>query len=202
MKNNKSRSFSDRSTQITSSSSNKTLSTSSIKKSRISLKCSQIENALMIKEYDDVYKSECHDNIDNEINIYADTELITIEVNLLCNFDDNKILTIPMSLSQSTTIEDVVNRAIEIFNEKDYEITIKKKNFIVKLINDIKLFYVKPSKKNKTPKFDYPPFAHKTTLGIIPYTRLSLFSKEGVIAIEFTQKKEQKSSCVKRCIIF
>ena len=200
MKKNISLSFSDRSTQITSSSSNKTLSTLSMKKSRISLKCSQIENALMIKEYDDVYKSECHDNIDNEINLY--TELANIEVNLLCNFDDNKIFTIPMSLSQSTTIEEVFTRAIEIFNEKDYEITIKKQSFIVKLINDIKLFYVKPSKKNKTPKFDYPPFDSKTTLGILPYTRLSLFSKEGVMAIELTKKKEQKSTCVKRCIIF
>ena len=200
MKKNISLSFSDRSTQITSSSSNKTLSTLSMKKSRISLKCSQIENALMIKEYDDVYKSECHDNIDNEINLY--TELANIEVNLLCNFDDNKIFTIPMSLSQSTTIEEVFTRAIEIFNEKDYEITIKKRSFIVKLINDIKLFYVKPSKKNKTPKFDYPPFDSKTTLGILPYTRLSLFSKEGVMAIELTKKKEQKSTCVKRCIIF
>ena len=200
MKKNISRSFSDRSTQITSSSSNKTLSTLSMKKSRISLKCSQIENALMIKEYDDVYKSECHDNIDNEINLY--TELANIEVNLLCNFDDNKIFTIPMSLSQSTTIEEVFTRAIEIFNEKDYEITIKKQSFIVKLINDIKLFYVKPSKKNKTPKFDYPPFDSKTTLGILPYTRLSLFSKEGVMAIELTKKKEQKSTRVKRCIIF
>ena len=200
MKKNISRSFSDRSTQITSSSSNKTLSTLSMKKIRISLKCSQIENALMIKEYDDVYKSECHDNIDNEINLY--TELANIEVNLLCNFDDNKIFTIPMSLSQSTTIEEVFTRAIEIFNEKDYEITIKKQSFIVKLINDIKLFYVKPSKKNKTPKFDYPPFDSKTTLGILPYTRLSLFSKEGVMAIELTKKKEQKSTCVKRCIIF
>ena len=171
-----------------------------MKKSRISLKCSQIENALMIKEYDDVYKSECHDNIDNEINLY--TELANIEVNFLCNFDDNKIFTIPMSLSQSTTIEEVFTRAIEIFNEKDYEITIKKQSFIVKLINDIKLFYVKPSKKNKTPKFDYPPFDSKTTLGILPYTRLSLFSKEGVMAIELTKKKEQKSTCVKRCIIF
>ena len=200
MKKNISLSFSDRSTQITSSSSNKTLSTLSMKKSRISLKCSQIENALMIKEYDDVYKSECHDNIDNEINLY--TELANIEVNFLCNFDDNKIFTIPMSLSQSTTIEEVFTRAIEIFNEKDYEITIKKQSFIVKLINDIKLFYVKPSKKNKTPKFDYPPFDSKTTLGILPYTRLSLFSKEGVMAIELTKKKEQKSTCVKRCIIF
>lgn len=200
MKKNISRSFSDRSTQITSSSSNKTLSTLSMKKIRISLKCSQIENALMIKEYDDVYKSECHDNIDNDINLY--TELANIEVNLLCNFDDNKIFTIPMSLSQSTTIEEVFTRAIEIFNEKDYEITIKKQSFIVKLINDIKLFYVKPSKKNKTPKFDYPPFDSKTTLGILPYTRLSLFSKEGVMAIELTKKKEQKSTCVKRCIIF
>ena len=202
MKKNISRSFSDRSTQITSSSSNKTLNTSSMKKSRISLKCSQIENALMIKEYENVYKSECHDNIDNEINLYTDTELANIEVNILCNFDDNKIFTIPMSLSQSTTIEEVFTRAIEIFNEKDYEITIKKQSFSVKLINDIKLFYIKPSKKNKTPKFDYPPFDYKTTLGILPYTRLSLFSKEGVMAIELTKKKEQKSTCVKRCIIF
>lgn len=202
MKKNISRSFSDRSTQITSSSSNKTLNTSSMKKSRISLKCSQIENALMIKEYENVYKSECHDNIDNEINLYTDTELANIEVNILCNFDDNKIFTIPMSLSQSTTIEEVFTRAIEIFNEKDYEITIKKQSFSVKLINDIKLFYIKPSKKNKTPKFDYPPFDYKTTLGILPYTRLSLFSKEGVMAIELTKKKEQKSICVKRCIIF
>ena len=99
MKKNISLSFSDRSTQITSSSSNKTLSTLSMKKSRISLKCSQIENALMIKEYDDVYKSECHDNIDNEINLY--TELANIEVNLLCNFDDNKIF-ILISSSQNS----------------------------------------------------------------------------------------------------
>lgn len=193
---------SNRSTQIASSDSLKNMSmpSSNKKTSRFSLKVSQIENSQIIKEYDEIYKNEIEsENYCEDVELFKD---ISLEIHLFLHFDHNKIKTFSMSISSAKSINDLISKVIEDFNRDDYEIDIKKNKYSVKLVNNPNLYYIKPAKKNKLPKTDYPPFNSKLILSDLYTHRLSFLAKEGANCVNLTKIKDINKSNCKKCLIF
>lgn len=193
---------SNRSTQITSSDSLKNMSmpSSNKKTSRISLKVSQIENSQIIKEYDEIYKNESQsDNYCDDVDLFKD---IPLEINIVLHFDQDKIKTFSLSISSAKSVNDLINKVIDDFNRDDYEIVLKKNKFSVKLVNNPNLYYIKPAKKNKLPKTDYPPFNSKLPLSDLYTHKLSFLAKENANCVEFTKIRDINKSNCKKCLIF
>ena len=175
------------------------------KNSRLSLLINQQleQKSNSYNDYKEVYNNinennniieEEYENNNNLIN-----EKINIEINIIFEFEDT-IHTIFLNIDSNEKIINIIQKAIEEFNNKDFETDIKKKEFIIHL-NDVDLdkYKLKKSKKNKKPKNDYPPFNNECLLKDIDCKRFNLLFENNVVILN---KKITKDKNDNSCIFF
>ena len=77
-----------------------------------------------------------------------------------------------------------------------------KNEYKVQLNNDSNLYYIKPSKKNKLPKDDYPPFVNELPIKDCIYNNKNIFSliiKDNTKSINLIKNKK---TCGEGCLLF
>jgi hypothetical protein len=174
------------------------------KNSRLSLLINQQleQKSNSYNDYKEVYNNinennniieEEYENNNNLIN-----EKINIEINIIFEFEDT-IHTIFLNIDSNEKIINIIQKAIEEFNNKDFETIIKKKEFIIHLNDDLDKYKLKKSKKNKTPKNDYPPFNNECLLKDIDCKRFNLLFENNVVILN---KKITKDKNDNSCIFF
>lgn len=147
----------------------------------------------------------------NNVNINSNTNtntnvvyssLINVQVNLLLDFDGNKIQTYDIELQDTSSLNELITQVIEMFNNDEYTITLNKNEYKVQLNNDSNLYYIKPSKKNKFPKDDYPPFVNELPIKDCIYNNKNIFSliiKDNTKSINLIKNKK---TCGEGCLLF
>ena len=100
------------------------------------------------------------------------------------------------------TIKDVIKNTIQIFNENNYEIIKNDKTFVYYLNEESDKYLLKPSKKNKLPKDDYPPFNNDTNIENCDKTRFYLFYDEKDLECKEKISKDKKDDSSCNCLIF
>ena len=174
------------------------------KNSRLSLLINQQleQKSNSYNDYKEVYNNinennniieEEYENNNNLIN-----EKINIEINIIFEFEDT-IHTIFLNIDSNEKIINIIQKAIEEFNNIDFETIIKKKEFIIHLNDDLDKYKLKKSKKNKTPKNDYPPFNNECLLKDIDCKRFNLLFENNVVILN---KKITKDKNDNSCIFF
>ena len=174
------------------------------KNSRLSLLINQQieQKSNSYNDYKEVYNNINENNIiedENNNNLITEKINIEIEINIIFEFEDT-IHTIILNIDSNEKIINIIQKAIEEFNNKDFETVIKKKEFIIHL-NDVDLdkYKLKKSKKNKKPKNDYPPFNNECLLKDIDCKRFNLLFENSVVILNKKINLDKKDNS---CIIF
>ena len=174
------------------------------KNSRLSLLINQQieQKSNSYNDYKEVYNNINENNINeeeyykNNNNLINEKINIEIEINIIFEFEDT-IHTIILNIDSNEKIINIIQKAIEEFNNKDFETVIKKKEFIIHLNDDLDKYKLKKSKKNKTPKNDYPPFNNECILKDIDCKRFNLlFENNQVILNKKINKDKGDTSCI------
>jgi hypothetical protein len=177
------------------------------KNSRLSLLINQQieQKSNSYNDYKEVYNNINENNINEEEYYENNNNLITekinieIEINIIFEFEDT-IHTIILNIDSNEKIINIIQKAIEEFNNKDFETVIKKKEFIIHLNeDDLDKYKLKKSKKNKKPKNDYPPFNNECLLKDIDCKRFNLLFENSVVILNKKINLDKKDNS---CIIF
>ena len=175
------------------------------KNSRLSLLINQQieQKSNSYNDYKEVYNNINENNIieeeyyENNNNLINEKINIEIEINIIFEFEDT-IHTIILNIDSNEKIINIIQKAIEEFNNKDFETVIKKKEFIIHLNeDDLDKYKLKKSKKNKTPKNDYPPFNNECLLKDIDCKRFNLLFENSVVILNKKINLDKKdNSCI------
>ena len=148
------------------------------------------------EEYEGLFKD---DDEDNNNNIQQEIKILDIQVNFKIN---DKIETIDFKMKGNNTIKDIIKKTIQQFNESDYEEIKNNKEYVYSFNEDSDKYLLKPSKKNKMPKDDYPPFNNDTNIENCDKTRFYLFYNEKDLECKEKISKDKKDDSSCNCVIF
>ena len=100
------------------------------------------------------------------------------------------------------TIKDVIKRTIQLFNDNNYEEIKNNKVYVYSLNEDSDKYLLKPSKKNKLPKDDYPPFDNQANIECCDKTNFYLIYDENDLDCKEKIEKNNKSDSSCSCLLF
>lgn len=100
------------------------------------------------------------------------------------------------------TIKDAIKNTIQIFNENNYEIIKNDKTYVYYLNEESDKYLLKPSKKNKLPKDDYPPFNNEANIECCDKTNFYLIYNEKDLECNEKIIKDNKSDSSCSCLLF
>lgn len=167
--------------------------------------CNLRDSTDLQMEYDDIISPISNQRQNQTTNPKIKQSFITINFMIQVE-EEEKIFSVRFLTSSLSLIDEIIDAALEKFNDENFILYNKKEKPLFKLQykRDSKEYELKPSKKNGKPKEDYPPFNHRTVLCDTQQNSFSLLFNPNNLLLKNISPKDRPTTLCKdiKCLIY